>query len=115
MSDQEIHQRQARLLRGIAANLAAGRDELVELCQDFTGEERDRVLHYIKNVEGCLERVTALADKVTLYGDSGTPEENADLAKLRRQINRMMKELLAAARERAELERQSGESWEYVN
>lgn len=115
MQNQKTHLRQARLLRGIAANLASGRDELVELCQSFTGEERDRVEHYIENVESCLQRVNALADKVFLYGDPGTPEENADLAKLRREINRMMKELLAAARERAEIEKQSAQSWEYVN
>src|SRR5262245_862111 len=114
MTDAQTN-KQARLLRGIAANLRAGRDELVELCESITGEERDRILHYVENLESCLQRVSDLADKVILFRDPGTPEENADLAKLRRQINRMLDDLLDAARQRAELEERYGEGWEIVN
>jgi hypothetical protein len=114
MSNAETN-KQARLLRGIASHLRAGRDELVELCEGITGEERDRILNYVENLEGCLQRVSALADKVILFDDPGTPEENADLAKLRRQINRMLEDLLDAARDRAALEEEFGEGWETVN
>ena len=112
MSSSELEPKQARLLRRVAVNLRAGRDELATISDHLSGEERERLLRYIQKLEGCLQRVNALADKVTLYGDPGTPEADAEFAELRREINGVLRDVLAVSRA---LEALSEEPDEAVN
>jgi len=105
MPDQDKRDEQTRDLLDMAWTILIRRDQLLKLAGGLPAEDRERVLKIAADFGGFSNRIRGLADSVPLLDSHpGTPEEHlSSLEEMRAQIDSVMKDLAAAAKDLFEI------------